>query len=69
MRRRRYRMYLFRRILITPRTFCVVVLSLISMAGMLRAEEPDPRLTPLVKAVRRCQASVVNIHTEKDGAE
>lgn len=29
----------------------------------------DPRHTPLVRAVRECQASVVNIHTEKNGVE
>ena len=29
----------------------------------------DPRMTPLVKAVRTCQESVVNIHTEKNGVD
>lgn len=29
----------------------------------------DPRRTPLVRAVKACQASVVNIHTEKNGVE
>lgn len=31
--------------------------------------EHDPRHTPLVKAVKRCQDCVVNIHTEKNGVE
>ena len=31
--------------------------------------EQDPRDTPLVKAVKKCQDCVVNIHTEKSGVE
>lgn len=36
-------------------------------APTLEATDKDPRITPLVRAVRHCQESVVNIHTEKTG--
>ncbi|MCA9042135.1 MAG: trypsin-like peptidase domain-containing protein [Planctomycetaceae bacterium] len=35
------------------------------VAAPLMAEDQDPRMTPLVRAVQRVKASVVNIHTEK----
>lgn len=44
---------------------CVLFLA----AAQLSAAEKDPRLTPLVRAVQKCQESVVNIHTEKNSVQ
>ncbi|QDU82235.1 Putative serine protease HhoB precursor [Polystyrenella longa] len=44
--------------------FCIGMV-LFVIAAPLMAEETDPRMTPLVRAVQRVQTSVVNIHTEK----
>jgi len=40
-------------------------LILLVVAVPMMAGEENPRLTPLVRAVQRVKASVVNIHTEK----
>lgn len=41
----------------------------ISTASSPSKASRDPRHTPLVKAVKLCQDSVVNIHTERNGVE
>ena len=45
----------------------LLAISTITAGSFLHAE--DARMTPLVRAVQRCQESVVNIHTEKAGTE
>ncbi|MEZ6044375.1 MAG: hypothetical protein R3C11_02095 [Planctomycetaceae bacterium] len=44
--------------------FCIGLVLLVVTAPLM-AEDNDPRMTPLVKAVQRVKTSVVNIHTEK----
>lgn len=41
--------------------------STVICVSSVEAADNDPRITPLVRAVRHCQESVVNIHTEKTG--
>ncbi|MEP3480072.1 MAG: trypsin-like peptidase domain-containing protein [Fuerstiella sp.] len=43
--------------------------AVISTASSPSKVSHDPRHTPLVKAVKLCQDSVVNIHTERNGVE
>ena len=54
---------------IHPRIVAVLIITLVSTATLTPTRGEDHRLTPLVKAVRECQESVVNIHTEKNGAK
>lgn len=51
------------------RLVALFVTTFAAVTAPLSAADQDPRMTPLVKAVKRCEDYVVNIHTEKDGVE
>lgn len=52
-----------------PRLVAIILLAVAVPATSPGTRGNDPRITPLVLAVRQCQESVVNIHTEKNGVE
>lgn len=51
------------------RLVALLVMCVAVVTTPLSAAENDPRMTPLVQAVKRCEDYVVNIHTEKDGVD
>lgn len=54
---------------ICQRFVAILLLTVAGSVALPGACADDPRITPLVRAVRECQDSVVNIHTEKNGVE
>lgn len=51
------------------RLVALLVMCVAVVTTPLSAADNDPRMTPLVQAVKRCEDYVVNIHTEKDGVD
>ena len=54
---------------IRQRLVAFSLLTVVLAMSTLSSKADDPRMTPLVKAVKRCEEYVVNIHTEKNSVE